>query len=264
VASALGPVFVETTGDTSFVDSEDVASIDDLRPGMPVTVGGIVNDERRIAARTLAFIAEVRDVPVRSAVERFRASDVGLEGDVVAFGVSPDGAAGRAVVRASSGRQYLVPVAAESVADLLQSGTVLGAPVRVADATDGAFALQLLEEAAPEPSSTPDPDSTAPPGRPDEPPVDAPSLVAVEGLVLSGEPGRITVLTLRGRVEVLLSDESRIVPAGSGIFPDRALQGAPLVGRRVALRGGLDPSTGEVLANVLVIGRMGERIAPGR
>jgi hypothetical protein len=259
VASAIGEIEVETSDSTSVVDEEAAVGIQAVERGSPVVVAGVVGENRRIAATALAISRQRGEAPVRSALRRLTGAQEGLAGSIVALSLPAGQAEARVVVRTADGRQYLVVADADSVARLLQARRPLGAAVRVAAGRPGLFSVELVDAAPPEPAPTVDPAITAPPGRPDAPEPEAtrpaaPATVSIEGLVLLGEPGRIVVLTRRGRVTVEMPETARILPAASGILPELALLGDPLVGRLVVVRGGLD-AAGAVVADVVVIGR---------
>jgi len=263
VASAIGDVVVHASPSTSIVDEHDVSAIEAVRPGIAIVISGVVGDDRAIAARTLALGSSRGELPLRAAVQRLRAGDAGMNATVVSFSLTPDGTA-RVVLQSATGRLLLAVVEAESAARLLESGRVLGARVHVESASAGRFALRLLDDPLPTPSSTPGPEVTPPPGRPDALPGGLPSPVHISGLVLAGEPGELTILTIRGRVRVEVPDGTRVVAGATGIDITRALEGRPLVGRLVVVRGGLDAETRAVVADILVVGREAERPTPGR
>jgi hypothetical protein len=245
------------------VDESAAVDLEAVKPGQPIVIGGVVGPDRRIRAHTLAITDGGGDIPIRSALRRLRPSDLALTGSVLAIGLSEDGSMARITIAAREGRYFVFNVGAPSIAALLERDRPLGTLVRVHDANEGQYSLELLEEEPGQPLPSPDPATTPPPGRPDRPDEPGreskPALVAVDGIVLAGEPGRLTVLTLRGRVPVALLPNTRVVSAESGLTADEVQAGAPLVGHTVAVRGGLDPRTGAVIANVLVAGKQVER-----
>jgi hypothetical protein len=200
-------------------------------------------------------------VPFRL-LERLRSQ---LEGHVVTFTISSDGTQGAVVVDAGEAGTFLVPVDAASAARLLQrASTALGQRVRVTEesgVTSGTFTLEVAEGEV-LPTQTPE----------GEPADGRPGLVSVRGVVTNVEvraatdgdrivEGIVTVQTPRGPVEVVVRETTRVLPGNSGLTRGAGLRGEAN-GHGILVSGGIDKETGQLVADVIVMGAKADR--PGR
>ena len=247
VATAIGNVTVNATEATSVVDADDAVPLSTVQRGMTVAVGGLVTDNRQIAARSVA-VGETSDRPPLKAVpRRVRAEDSGLQGRIAVLSLAEDGTTARIVVTGEADRLYVAAITGESAAALVALERPLGAVVRVVQGPAGTFEATIVEPAEPD-TPIDGPDATVAPGRPDDASAEAPALVSIRGVVVSVSDRSLSMRTRRGLVTVEFGEGTRVVPAGASLSQDA------LEGHIVVVRGGLAES-GSVRADVLLVGR---------
>jgi hypothetical protein len=269
--SALGDVDVELHDSTTVVDADTAQEVSTLEPGDRVLVSGIAGRGRKLVAQTLAVGGDSGEPAPRvitfKQLERLRPN---LEGQVITYTISSDGTRGAVLIDAGDGERFLVHVDGASAAQLLaRASTALGQRVRVVEEsgiTSGTFTLEL--------PVLPPTDPTTIPGdqRPGAGTDRArPGLASVKGVVTNVEvraatnsdrilEGLVTVQTLRGPVQVVVRLTTRILPGESGLTPGAGLRGEA-TGHTISVSGGIDTETGQVVADVIVMGPKLERPA---
>jgi hypothetical protein len=259
VSSDIGNVSVDVTKDTSVVDETSATDASAIVQGAPVVVGGVVGKDRRIAANTLALSAAQGVVkPLKVAFKELRDLKAGLQGKVVTFALSPDGSRAAVVIETKTGERLLVHVDGKSAEKLLNLATALGATVNVlrpVEGSGGLFSLTLNSE-PPEPSGPP---ATAAPGKPQRPDAGQsagrPALVSVRGVITARQGNVIQVQTRTGPLTVVARLTTRILPGDSGLTREGIAKGESVVGHVAVISGGLEPATGRVIADVIVLGQ---------
>jgi hypothetical protein len=279
VASALGDIPVSIAESTS-IASESGAPIAKLKPGIRVTVGGFVGDDRRLAAQSVA-VAGAGDSgpkPARLTLRELKELRPRLAGRVVVFTLAPDGSRGRVFVEGEDGRAYQVTVDAGSVQRLLELTQALGARVEVVrDGTfaPGLFSLALAGSASPTPTpvsadpsvvttpsaagthtATPPTAGATPTLTPLPRPATDPALLTFRGVVTARDGN---VLTVRGNgggvATVVIRPATRILVAGSGLALEAVVRGeANVVGHQVSVTGGAEPGARRIVADVIALG----------
>jgi hypothetical protein len=256
VATAVGDITVTADEQTSIVDDTSAVTVEAVRPGLRLLVAGLVTANRRIEAQTLA-LGEEGDPPVTTPVRILRNANPDLAGPIVAVGLPENGEYATVVIEDDQDRRYVLKVDAESAARLVLLQRVLGTRVRVnaIAVAGGRYSLEFVEGEPAEPSPPAETSATPGPGRPDDVERPGVALVSIEGVVLGGRDGEIVVLTRRGRVGVDLNRTVRVLPGASGLDRGQILSGEGLAGYGIVVRGGLDPETSVVVANVVLVGR---------
>jgi len=240
LASAFGTVHVDLSADAAITVGGRTGELDAVTPGVEVAVAGDVGDSRRIAARAVAVGSGDAERPAARVVERLRKLDRALAGSVVSVSLPRDGSPARVVVQTESGERFLVPVDALSTERLLRLAKALGARVSVSAGADGAFALQVSGDDVP-------------------PDADRPRVPTVRGVITGRDMNVLTVRTPDGVVEVTVRPQTRILLAESGLLREAFLRGEGAAGHTVSVTGALQPATGRVIADVLVVGPRAER-----
>lgn len=262
VSGPLGDVVVEANAATSIVENSASAGVEALRPGAQVLVVGTVLASRRVAAQTVSVGAAEATVAEPAALKRLRDLKPDLTGTVVVLTLSPDGTRARVVLDVPGDRVYLVTVDAASARPLLELSRSLGAEVSVvrnATSPDG-FSLELASSPGRPPSAVPAASTTPPPASPI---AERPELVRIEGVVVAVNGRTLTLATLEGRKTVIVRPEARVLPGESGLSAEQVVSDASL-GHLLVVRGGIEPRTGAVVADILLAGKKVERPLQGR
>lgn len=279
----LGRVEVDIADATTVIDDGTAIDPSSLKPGDSVLVGGVVGENRRVSARTLA-VSEVR-LPEPSAVvmKRLEALEGKLPGRVVAFALAPNGR-GRVTLETADGRRLLVIVDARSAERLVALGAILGRRVvvgGVSPAGERVYFLEFEGASPPPPSSgagtgagstarptltpagggTPPATVTRPAGTPPavggtvtRPDGASTGLVRVSGTLLARDVLVLTLATDRGTATVRLRPDTRVLVGESGITLREWAAGATGIGHAVTVSGGIDARTGVVVADLVVVG----------
>lgn len=267
--SALGDVDVEVDDATTVVDAETAQEVSAVKPGDRVLVSGIAGRDRRLRAQTLAVGGEPGQLPkvvTFRQLERLRAN---LEGQVITYTISSDGTQGAVLIDAGDGERFLVRVDAASAARLLErASTALGQRVRVVEesgVTSGTFTLDVPVMPVPDPARTPAEGERTPTDRA------RPGLVSVRGVIVNVQmraatesdrilEGLVTIQTPRGPVPVVVRATTQVLPGESGLTRGAGLRGEAN-GHAIHVSGGIDKETGQVVADVIVLGAKVERPA---
>jgi RNA polymerase sigma-70 factor (ECF subfamily) len=252
VTSEIGPLDVEISDTTSLVDGGGAIDASGLSAGDRVLVAGIAGKNRTLQAQTLSRGAH-QDGPSPRLIsfKRLRSVQQDIEGEVMTFTVSPDGARGAILVEAGDGQRYLVPIDGPSAEQILsKAATALGQQVRITDTsgvTAGTYRVEVPEQEH---------------GR------GRPALASVRGILTAigrrpsaGDRPTVAIATVRtadGPVTVALRPQARIFPGQSGLDVSAGLT-ADAVGHTVAITGGVERATGAVVADVVILGPMPER-----
>ncbi|MGD9932774.1 MAG: hypothetical protein AB7T37_03565 [Dehalococcoidia bacterium] len=257
ISSPLGDVVVEASAATSIVENDQSTSVEALRPGAQVLVVGTVLASRRVAAQTVAVGAPVPAVTEPAALQRLRDLKPDLSGTVVVLTLTPDGTRARIVLDVPGDRTYLVTVDAASARPLLELSRSLGAEVSVVrnTASPDGFSLEVATSSPVRPSAS----ATAPATSATPSPVaERPSLVRIEGVVAAVNGRTLTLVTLDGRKTIVVRPEARILPGESGLTAEQVVSEAS-IGHLLILRGGIDPRTGALVADIVLAGKKVER-----
>lgn len=259
--SELGTVELELSESTALVDAETARELSTLKPGDRVLVGGIAGKGQKLAAQTVALSQSAGEPAPRvitfKQLERLRAN---LEGQVVTYTISNDGTRGAVLIETASGERFLVRVDGKSAEQLLsRASTALGQSVKVQQGTgaiDGTFSL--------EPPAATDPQAT-----PTRPTGEKPAFARVGGVVTSVQPsttsargrildGVVVVQTARGPVTVVVRANAQVFPGESGLTLGAGSRGEA-TGHTIFVTGGFDKKSGNVIADVIVMGPKLER-----
>lgn len=238
--SPFGPVTI-AFGDTSeVVDGEDRLHPSQLGPGDEVTVDGIVGEDRRVRATTLARAARGATPPPERPIERLRDFREGLEGRVVSFALSEGSSEGRVLIETPRGDRVLVDVDAVTVERLLNAGdAAVGLSIRIERPVESERRFQAL------PIATPPGGGQAP--------------FLAQGQITAAADGTLAVESLRGSLRVRVTEATRIATGASGLTREDFLTGSEnVIGQRIAVSGRVDAATGALEAHVIVVGD-GER-----
>lgn len=245
VASDLGTVTVAVSDMTNIAD--DSGAPTSLKAGDTVLIGGIVKDDKSIAASTLAVARAAAVAPRKTALRELKKLTPGLSGRIELFAISGDGSSGTVLIETAKGDRYVIHVDAATAAALInRSATAVGTDVTVSDgavAGNGTFALAVVENASPTPGAS------APAS------ASAAGFAGVRGVIVAREANVVRVMTTDGRmVNVVVRANTRIVLAGSGLTAADLTDPKPAIGHAVAVTGGREGAGGRIIADVLVIG----------
>ena len=240
----FGTLDVALTDLTSVVSPTGEPATEQLRPGDPVLIGGIVTANRAIAASSVA-VAENQAAPTPMArpnirvLKEFRP----IQGTITLLSLSPNGERARILLTLGDNSVF-VNVDPRSIDGLLAtSGTALQARVRVVEAPDlpgGVFRLDQLDP----PSSSP-----TPPGGQVRP-----QFQNVRGVVLSREGNLFRVQTDRGAILVEIRPTTAIRLGESGLTREGVLRGETAIGHGVVISGNPGGAVGRrVIAEVVVL-----------
>ena len=279
----LGTVDVDIADATTVIDDGTAIDPSSLKAGDSVLVGGVVGENRRVSARTLA-VSEVRlPEPSAARITRLEALEGKLPGRVVAFALAPNGR-GRVTLETADGRRLLVIVDARSAERLVALGAIPGRRVvvgGVSPAGERVYFLEFEGSSPPPPSSgagtgtgtTPRPTLTPASGGTPAASVTRPAgaataaggtvarpdgastgMVRVSGTLLAREGLVLTLATDRGTATVHLRPDTRVLVGESGITLREWAAGATGVGHTMTVSGGIDARSGVVVADVVVVG----------
>lgn len=222
-----------------------------LESGRHVVVAGVVGDDLRVRARTVAVSERRLERPERRRpqhLDRFR----DLTGRIVAVSFA-DAGEPRIVLAAANNVLFVVRVDAQELEDLLQAvDAPVGATVRVTrlePAMDRVFGLEIVStEAA----------GTPPTGRPVG---EGPQLLRLNGVVTGRTGVTLTIETPRGPVDVRLTLDTRFAILDPGVLLDE-VRGERVLGRFVSVTTIPDSHVpGRLLADTVIVGRpAGERV----
>ncbi len=282
VISEGGSFVMSLSDSTSVIENEATVDVSSVKPGATVLVGGVVGENRVLAASTVALARETTTRPRILRLRELRDLRDGLSGKVTLLTLSKDGTHGIVHIDAGNGERYAVPVDGGSAAELIRRfSTALGARVTVTPgpgSTPGVFALKVQEalpnppnpprqpvatatlEATAAPASTAAPEGTAVKSptevvRPAETPPSGVRFVRIEGVIVAREGTLVRIQTERGIAVAQLRRDSVVLPGESGLTAEALLRGDTVVGHTVAISGGLDPATGRVSIDVAVLGK---------
>lgn len=233
--SPFGPVTVAFTDTSEVVDGENRLHPSQLGPGDEVTVDGIVGDDRRVRAATFARGGRDATPPAERPIERLRDFRDDLEGRVVSLALSDGSNKGRVLIETPRGDRVLVEVDAVTIERLLNAGdAAIGVSLRIERPAESERRFQGL------PIATPVPGGLAP--------------FVVQGLITRAADGTLVLESLRGAVQVRITETTRIATGESGLTRDSFLSGEGVVGQRIAVTGRLDAETGAIDAQVIIVG----------
>lgn len=259
--SELGSVDVELSDATALVDAEAAGDVSTLKAGDRVLVAGIAGGGRKLLAQTVA-LSQSSGEPAPKVItfkqlERLRPD---LEGQIVTYTLASDGTRGAVLIETEGGERFLVRVDGKSVEQLLsRASTALGQRVAVREGsglTSGTFSLEVMSAAGPGAPATPSPTEMT-------------RFARVAGVVTSVVPsatsaagriidGTVTIQTLRGPVTVIVRPNARVLPGDSGLTLGAGGRGEA-TGHTIVVTGGIDKKTGNVIADVIVMGPKLER-----
>jgi len=234
VASDFGDVAVRLDGDSVVIDGDNEGGGADLKAGDRVVVSGLVEPDRRLRVSAISISARQQQPPTRRPLEHIERLEEALDARVVAVAMTGDGETVR-VVLAAGNRRLLTVVPAATVLGLFDGGGALGRGVRFSPPAEGAehsFDVQLS------------PPERAPAG-----------IVGVRGIIGAAADHVLTVATLDGRVRVRITDRTAMRFGLSGLDAETFDGGRGAVGHTIGANGRVDPESGEVVADVVLIGR---------
>jgi hypothetical protein len=266
--SPLGTVQLTLSNETSVVDEQNALDAATIKPGDQLLVGGVAVNNHAITAHTIAISPQPKPAPQQVKLKALSKLVPNLEGRVSLLTISKDGTKARVLIDAANGERYVVNVDVAAAEELLRlSSTALGTQVRVNAGTDAAKAVFRLAVTSPAPAS-PSPDRSVtsvptPAGSPANGGAKRPDASAAAGKtgfvtlrgVVTGRSGTLFQLeTSEGVLTIQVRAEARRLVGDSGLT--RADIGNPdaVIGHAVTVTGGLDPKTGRVIADVIVVG----------
>ena len=246
LSSDFGEVEVSLGELASVTSADQLVDASTLRAGDEVTVAGTVAKKDKatsIAARTMAILKANAKPPARPKVTLLRELRKGLEGRITVFAVAQDGKSARVLVDAGGGEQFVVVVNARTLGELLNaSEAAVGRRVMVSQepgGPKGEFTLTALNAPAGQPTPIVRPAANG----------------AVAGLVLARDGNVLRVQTDRGPVQVVVTLETRIaIGPEAGLSADRFRGGNLAIGHAVIIQGGVDRTTGRLVADVIWVG----------
>lgn len=260
LATAFGDLGVDVSPATSVLANASTIDASALKAGDAVLVSGVVSagqgsTAHRVTASTVA-VSPARATPPRQlTIKQLRDAHPDLSGKVVTFTLGPNGN-GRVLIETADGRRLLVPVNATSAARLLSLSVVLGATVEVQERQDDAYSLDI-----PTPPGGSNPTGPARPTAGAQPEAPAPGApVHIQGVALGRAGLLLEVQTRRGPAIVRIARHTRVLLADSGLLPGEFDRGERISGHTVAVTGGIDKATGQVIADLIVVGPL----APAR
>jgi hypothetical protein len=245
-AAEFGEVGVIVDAETQLLDTDGQPG--EVAPGRRIVVAGLVGDDLKVRARTVAIEAVDAEQPQRRPIQRLRDLREAIRGTIVAVSYSE---AGEPRVALAVGRERLIVVAVQGEAFRAFLATVrepIGADVRVTslDGDDGPFGLEATT-----------------PGAETPPDQEVPGLLTFAGVVTARDGLTLTIATaLRGDVQVRLSSDTHFRIGDPSVLREE-LRGERLIGRFVTLHAVPDPrDPGVLVADTILVGREAER--PGR
>jgi hypothetical protein len=251
VSADFGQVQVVVDDETHVVDATGSAPAE-LSPGRHVVIAGVVGDDLRVRARTVAIAgtaAATPDVKRPRPLEELRDQ---LVGRVVAVTFDQQGHP-RIVVSVRDGSLVVVSVENVSLEALLEAvDAPVGVAVRivkVAGVPRGVFGVELAEDIA---SATPEPGAT-----------DKPRIPAFAGVVTARDGTILTIETeLRGTIRVRLTVDTQFRIGDPTVLVDET-RGARVIGRFVTVQVAPDLETeGGLVAVTVLVGREAGDRAP--
>ncbi len=247
----FGDLEIDVSTGTSVLVDDGTGDAASLKPGTAVAIAGVVGKGERIAARTLAVASAPQEKPQRVTFKQLRELRPNLAGKVSTLTINEDGTRGRIILESVSGERFLVNVDANSAQRLLELSTALGARVNVLrEAGAELFGLTVNEPGPGQGSPTAQ--GTRPAGNRLTP---VPAFAGVRGVITGRQGNVLTVSSARGQLSVVVSASTRILVGDSGLIRERILNGeTALVGHTISVTGGLDKATGQVIADILILG----------
>lgn len=253
--SEFGKVTVALSESTSIVEDGSGAAPGSIAVGDTVVVGGVVGSGSDVAAQTIAITAMQAKPPRQSKALQLTKLLPNLQGRILVLAVASDGQSAHVLLEAANGTRYYFAVQPEAAARLLTaSATALGARVSVTNGVnpnDSIFDLDL-EPAA---SSTPAPGASEASSCPR---VSAaqPAFAGVCGVVLSRQGNVLDVVDSSHVVhKVVIRPSTRILLGESGLTARAIRAGDSVIGHAIVVSGGLEGSTGRVVADLVVVGK---------
>jgi hypothetical protein len=242
IQSDFGEIQVALTDSTLVGGSGSGTGPARLNPGDVVTIAGTVGRTAKatsISAVSVAVAAKSGSTGMAPKLRELHKLEAAIEGRISVVTISGDGTKARVIVDTGS-EHIVVRVGAESLRWLLEgNGSPIGRQVRVESGKSaGEFSLVMLKE------------SGSPAGI-----AARPALETVRGMMISRSGNVLRIQTERGPVAVVVGPKTRIVvPKAAGITIADVRKGNAAVGHELTVVGTLDPSTGRITAEVLVVG----------
>lgn len=234
VASDIGDISLRIGEASVVLESDEPVGRSELRAGDRVVVSGLVRADRRLDVSAIEIGARQQLPPISRPLVRLSRTLEAVDGRVVAVSIASDGETVR-IVLVSGERWLLAETAASDAHALLNGGTTLGRDVHIRPGDPGSG--RNFEIEAPQGD---------PPGR---------GIVGVRGIVGAASDGVLTVATLDGRIRVRISGNTTLRFANSGLDKESFDEGRGAIGRTIGANGRIDRETGEVLADVILLGR---------
>lgn len=254
LSSELGPVTVLVSTDTSTVDETTPNGVAALKAGDTVLVGGLVtavSPTREITASTVAISQASAAPPTQVKLKVLKKLLPNLQGRISVLSVAKDGESARVVIAAASGERYVVRVDGKTAESLLQKATTaIGTEVSVGAgiaANDGVFSLTVVGSPGQPGAATSAPEAARP----------RLTFAGVKGVIVGREGDLLRVVDADRKVVVVsIRSNTRIMLGTSGLtLADVGRAGRGLViDHTVAVSGGIDAATGQIDADVIVIG----------
>ena len=235
---------------TQVMSGGEAAEPGALRAGDSVLVSGLVrrggNANVQIDARTLALQGRGFEAPGPGRLDLRPNLADGAAGSVTAVVLSGDGSTAKVVVMTAAGRSVLVHVSVDSLRELIEAGSPVGSNVRLQPRGEGPRGIFDVRADAP--------------GQ--EPPAHE-GLVTIRGVIEERRVNVFDVRTERGLVAAVIRPHSQILLGESGLTLDSVRRGERLIGHSVSMTGGLEPRTGRLIIDVMVVGpKAGNESAP--
>ncbi len=268
VNSEFGVLEITTGEETSVVESNNVQDLANIRPGANLLIAGLVGQDRRIAAQTLA-LAGVESTPVAaattSAQELRRTPPAEFEGRISLMTLAEDGLGAKVVVLADDGTRYAVRISRLNAGTLLTSvERILGTRIhltRAAIGDDDVYVARLARaNVEPAATRTAAASGTAPVrgGSAAATPVAvspaAGGFTRRGGVIISRDANVLTVKTEGGDLKVVIRTNTQIILDGADLTRADILRGDAVIGHQVVVQGGIERVTGRFIADVIVVG----------
>lgn len=268
VNSEFGVLEITADDETSVVESNNVQQLTSIQPGANLLIAGLVGQDRRIAAQTLA-LAGIESTPVASATssaqELKRTPPSEFEGRISLMTLAEDGLGAKVVVLADDGTRYVVRISRLNAGTLLTSvDRILGTRIHLIRAAIGGDDVYVarLARANVEPAATRTPATTG------TTPVRGASAVATQaaaspaasgftrrgGVIVSRDANVLTVKTEGGDLKVVIRTQTQVILDTTGLTRADILRGDTVIGHQVIVQGGIERVTGRFIADVIVVG----------
>jgi hypothetical protein len=269
VDSEFGQLHIAVSDATSVVEADTLRELASIRPGERLLIAGLVQENRTIAARTLA-LAGGDAIPlvagIAAARDLKRTPPLEFDGRVTLITLARDGVGARLVVAVADGTRYTVRIDRRSAGALLVRDRVIGELVHLVHREGDATNLYVVQvRAAPPAAVSPTPSTPAAgrtPTKVASPPSPSPAAAATRlatgfvnasGVITGRVANVVTIQTDSGLLSVVIRADTQVILGESGLTLADVLRGETVVGHSVSVQGGIERITGRVIADVIIV-----------